>query len=132
ASCVAIPGKQQPFGVIRAHWRRPRAFTSQETGFLETVASILAAAIERKRGEDAQSRLVAILDATTDLVATAARDMKLLYLNRAGREMLGIGAEEDLPLLSLPEILAEKTRSSFHQEGFQALVRNGSWTADTV
>jgi len=132
ASRVTVPGKRQPFGVICAHRRRLRAFTTQEVSFLETVANILAAAIERKRGEDAQSRLVAILDATTDLVATASSDMKLLYLNRAGREMLGVGAEEEVPPLSLPELLAEKTRASFHVEGFQALVRNGIWAADTL
>jgi PAS domain S-box-containing protein len=132
ALSVTVPGKLQPFGVIRAYLRRSRVFTVNEASFVETIAAILAAAIERKRSEDVQSRLVAILDATTDLVATASRDMTLLYVNRAGREILGIGAEETLPPLSLPELLAEKARGSFHQEGFQTLVRNGIWTADTL
>ncbi len=48
---VIIPGKDQPFGVLGAHTSRSRSFTRDDVNFLEAVANILAAAIERGRTE---------------------------------------------------------------------------------
>jgi hypothetical protein len=62
-----IPGARRPFGVLTAHTLRPHKFTADDSHFIQAVAHILAAAIERKQAEEAQSRLVAILEATTDV-----------------------------------------------------------------
>jgi diguanylate cyclase (GGDEF)-like protein/PAS domain S-box-containing protein len=48
---VIIPGATRPFGVLGAHTARPRAFTTDDVNFLQAVANVLAAAIERKRVE---------------------------------------------------------------------------------
>src|SRR5262249_32180310 len=83
-----IPGARRPFGVLTAHTTRPHQFTPDDSHFIQAVAHILAAAIERKQAEEAQARLVAILEATTDVVAMTGTDRRLLYLNRAGRNLL--------------------------------------------
>ena len=49
---VMIPGKDRPFGVLGAHTIRPRGFTGDDVNFLEAVANVLAAAIERKQAEE--------------------------------------------------------------------------------
>jgi PAS domain S-box-containing protein len=49
---VIIPGKDRPFGVLGAHTSQDRAFTADDVNFLEAAASILAAAIERRRTEE--------------------------------------------------------------------------------
>jgi PAS domain S-box-containing protein len=51
---------------------------------------------EQRRAATEQRRLVEILEATTDLVGTTDTEGRVLYYNAAGREMLGIGADEDL------------------------------------
>jgi CheY-like chemotaxis protein len=48
---VAIEETSRPYGVLAAHSRRSRLFSPQEGKFLEAVAYILRAAIERKRVE---------------------------------------------------------------------------------
>lgn len=48
---VLIPGRQQPFGVLGAHTAHRRRFTEDDLHFLEAIAHILGAAIERKRSE---------------------------------------------------------------------------------
>src|SRR5207247_10125985 len=47
-----IAGWSEPWGVIAVHSRAARAFTRQETGFLRSVANILASAVGRLAAED--------------------------------------------------------------------------------
>lgn len=48
---VAIPGRDGPFGVMGAHSSRRRSFSESDANFLQAVANVLAAAIERKQSE---------------------------------------------------------------------------------
>jgi PAS domain S-box-containing protein len=49
---VIVSGRDRPFGVLGAHTRQARSFTADDVNFLESVANILAAAIERRRTEE--------------------------------------------------------------------------------
>src|SRR5262249_49787079 len=79
---VLIQGKQRTFGVLGAHTAQKRAFTRDDLHFLQAVANVLASAVEREQAEEEAGRLIAILEATPDLVAMAGTDRRLLYLNR--------------------------------------------------
>ena len=48
---VIVSGKERPFGVLGAHTIQHRRFTKDDVNFLQAVANILAAAIERKQTE---------------------------------------------------------------------------------
>ncbi len=48
---VVILTAEAPYGVLGAHTRTRRTFTSDEVNFLQTVANILGSAIERHRAE---------------------------------------------------------------------------------
>ncbi|MGE5327249.1 MAG: GAF domain-containing protein, partial [Deltaproteobacteria bacterium] len=48
---VIVSGKDYPFGVLGAHTTRRRQFTQDDVNFLQSVANILTAAIERKQTE---------------------------------------------------------------------------------
>jgi PAS domain S-box-containing protein len=49
---VIIHGRARPYGVLEAHTTRQRKFTPDDLHFLQSVASILAAAIERRGLEE--------------------------------------------------------------------------------
>jgi len=49
---VIIPGRVQPFGVLGAHSAVRRIFTEDDIHYLQSLAHLLAAAIERRRVED--------------------------------------------------------------------------------
>ena len=49
---VIIHGRGKPYGVLAAHSARPRKFTSDDVHFLQSVANVLAAAIERRGLEE--------------------------------------------------------------------------------
>lgn len=49
---VAIYGRDRPFGTLGVFSARPRAFTQDDAHFLQALANVLAAAIQRKRDEE--------------------------------------------------------------------------------
>lgn len=49
---IIIHGRLQPFGVLSAFSRRHRAFTHDDVLFMQAVANVLGAAIERRRLEE--------------------------------------------------------------------------------
>ncbi len=65
-SCV-IQGDGDAWGVLGAHAATPRSFTEDDAAFLQSVANVLASAVERARREHTQ----ALLLEATDLLATS-------------------------------------------------------------
>jgi diguanylate cyclase (GGDEF)-like protein len=63
---VPIRGRERPFGVLAVHVRALRAFSTDDVNFLQSVANVLAAAIERRRSE-AETRHQALHDPLTGL-----------------------------------------------------------------
>jgi PAS domain S-box-containing protein len=49
---VIIHGQGKPYGILGAHTARPRSFTGDDVHFLQSVADVLAAAIERRLLEE--------------------------------------------------------------------------------
>ena len=49
---VIIHGRRQPYGVLAAHTTRRRRFTNDDVHFLQSLANVLAAAIERRELEE--------------------------------------------------------------------------------
>jgi PAS domain S-box-containing protein len=133
-SCVTaiIHGKRRPYGVLGAYTSQARKFTDDDVHFLQAVANVLASSIERKESEEAQVRLVAILEATTDVVAMAGPDQGLLYVNRAGRDFLGLSAEENVGAKTIADLHPEKERRRFFKERIPRAIRKGVWSGETL
>lgn len=86
----------------------------------------------RMRAEEERKQLVAILEATTDLVAITGIDGEVVYLNGAGRKMLGVGPEERLSKIKLPNVVPEGARTLLLGEAIPSAIRNGSWSGETA
>lgn len=82
----------------------------------------------RRRAEAARERLIAILEATPDLVAISQVDRPVSYLNAAGRQLLGVGADETIFLL---DHRSESGRNQI-REAIAASIRDGVWSGETV
>lgn len=79
-----------------------------------------------------QTRLSAILETTTDFVGTASADGHLLYINKAGRKMIGIGEDEDVTKLTIPECHSLLTWTIIREEGIPTAIREGVWIGETA
>ncbi len=83
----------------------------------------------RKKAEEARGRLIEILEATPDFVGIADYHGKLQYLNRAGRAMVGIGADEDIAKLKVLDLHPQEIHQLIMEVGAPTAVREGVWQA---
>lgn len=96
---VVIDGRDRPYGVLGVHTRKTRMFTAEDISFLQSVANLLAGAIERRAGERAiiegERRLQGILDSVSDAIISTD-DQKIIVFNGQASHMFGYTAEEVL------------------------------------
>ena len=103
---VIVSGREQPFGTIGAFSDEPRTFSQDDVHFLQAVANVLAAAIERQRNQDAlgevRRRTPRQLDDMTTLHALSERLSNKIELSDVLQEVLSAvvglhGAERGVP-----------------------------------
>lgn len=87
---------------------------------------------ERRSSEQTVQRQAAILDRTNDFVAIADTQHHVLFVNRAGRRMLGVGGEESLESVTIEGSHPPGAREVVLREGIPAALRNGIWSGETV
>ncbi|HEX2225343.1 MAG TPA: PAS domain S-box protein, partial [Thermoanaerobaculia bacterium] len=98
---------------------------SDESGAPAGLITVSKDVTQRRRAADAQARLTAILDAAPDFIGMARADGRCLYMNRAGRRMLGVGADEELTVVA--DYSPEWAVRTFLEEGFPTAAREGLW-----
>ncbi len=112
-------------GVIAAVWLAGRRWANNR----------LQRRIERLEAERAleeeRSRLTIVMDATTDLVVYADAATQLLYVNPAGRRLVGLGAGEDLRSLKLADLHPQAVADGALKEGLAGAQRTGNWAGET-
>lgn len=101
-------------------------------GNVVAVSGIARDITDRKQREKEQKRLLAILEGTTDFVATADVHGRVLYYNRTARNMLGIGEEEDISSVTIPDTHPEWAGLLVLNEGLPAAAREGVWSGETA
>ncbi len=79
----------------------------------------------KTEAEEARARLTAIVEATPDFVATADPAGRVLYLNRAGRQLVGLTPEADLGEMQMSEAFGD------WEERAGAALRDGSWMGES-
>jgi PAS domain S-box-containing protein len=87
---------------------------------------------KRKRAEAAMARFVAILEATTDLVAITDVNGHLQYLNKAGRKLLGMGELEDVTSKQIEHCYPSWVTRILLEEALPAAAITGSWSGETA
>jgi DNA-binding NarL/FixJ family response regulator/signal transduction histidine kinase len=133
AVTVVIAGRDEPYGALGAFAQERRSFSEPDVNFMQSVANVLAGAVERSRAyermidvRDAERRRIARdlhdealqdlgetlalaaggpgTDAPGDALATLVPGLKRVALHLRGAIYdLRLGAEEDRPFLELLE-----------------------------
>ena len=87
---------------------------------------------QSNRLPELQDRFMRVVEATTDVVAMADRAGRLLYLNKAGRQMFGWPLSEPLGERTVQEIHPPWVYELIRQEGLPAALREGRWSGETA
>lgn len=86
----------------------------------------------RKRIEQTNAQLAAVLEATTDFVAMANDQGQVLYANRALRQIRGLDAGSTTPLGSWNDMHPDWANRKIREEGLPLTVRAGDWSSETT
>jgi two-component system, cell cycle sensor histidine kinase and response regulator CckA len=87
---------------------------------------------ERKRAEQAQARLVAIIEATPDMVATGDPNGQVLYYNRAGLRMLGFEPGLDPSTVRFLDTHPDWAAKLVAETGVPYAIAHGTWSGETA
>lgn len=85
---------------------------------------------ERKRAEDERIRLASIVENSSDFIGISDVDGNALFLNRAGRELVGLPKGVDIRSTTLPEFLVPQERESIRPVVLTALSKEGRWSGE--
>jgi diguanylate cyclase (GGDEF)-like protein/PAS domain S-box-containing protein len=156
-ACVPLWMGDRILGLVNLTGSKDRLYNKEELKFLHNVGNQLAVALERarlhehleqlvkertmaltieveerKRIQEDQARLVAIIEATPDLVVTITPDGGMLYANQTGLQILGLRKDDDLSRQSLHGGFPEWMGKRVMEEGIPHAIRHGVWSGETT
>lgn len=86
----------------------------------------------RKQAEARNRKLAAIIEASSDLIATATPDGRVDYINQAGRALLGIGKLDPLDQIRIEDYHPAWASRLVREEGIPAALAQGRWLGDSA
>ncbi|MGH7548771.1 MAG: PAS domain S-box protein [Gemmatimonadales bacterium] len=95
---VPIHGTDHPFGIFGLHTAQRRAFTLHDTHFLQSVANVLATAINRARAEEAlrrsETHFRSLIENASDIVTIVGENGVFQYASPSVERLLGYEPRE--------------------------------------
>jgi signal transduction histidine kinase len=143
---VVIGGPIRPYGVLGAHSDTPREFAADDVNFLQAIANVLTAAIDRQRTEDRLASLAAaeqaraaelkaVIQSIGDAVIVCDTEGNVFLANPAAEQLLGDalaqGMEGILARFKWPTGMAAP-RGAGRLEGLELPLRKDDEEADAA
>jgi len=116
--------------LVVQHYEDQDAYSPRDLELLATIADQLALALERKQAEETQARLTRILESTMDFVCIADKQSRLLYINRAGRKMIGVGPDEDISKITILDLHPAWSHAQILEDILPTLTGQGAWRGE--
>jgi len=85
---------------------------------------------EEKQTAESQRRLLAIVENTPDCVTLTDATLKTVFINRAGRELLGLGEQDDVRSYPVFETKFQDQEELVEAEILPALLRGDPWIGE--
>ncbi len=124
---VIIRGKKGPWGVLGTHTSKSIIFTSDEINFIQTMADILAVAIERELSEntlkESEQNYRNLIESAQDTIIRIDEDETINIWNKSAEKMFGYTKDE---IIGQPvtTIIPERYRDR-HKEGLRRFLKTG-------
>src|SRR5262249_38400489 len=119
------------------HWRKDGSRIEVETSSQEVLYGgmrarlVLATDVTgRVRMEEDVQRFVSLVENAGDFIAMVSPDSRLLYLNKAGRDLVGLADDSPVADLSLGSLWHEDSRETVQHEVLPRLAAGESWGFD--
>jgi PAS domain S-box-containing protein len=93
---VIIGSPDEPWGVLGTHTTERTVFTDDDVNFVQSVANVLATAIERMEARRRDRRQRVLFENSPDMIDVLDSDGRVVEVNRRFREELGYDEDEVL------------------------------------
>ncbi|WP_163997501.1 PAS domain S-box protein [Pyxidicoccus caerfyrddinensis] len=101
-----------------------------ESGRPLRVLAVVQDVTARKHAELERGRLVSVVESSPDVICIHDVDGRALYINEAGRGLLGLESLAEVQGLSVLDTVHPDDRRIIEQEVFPAIEREGRWVGD--
>ena len=109
------------------------AFLEEEQALVKSLGEMLRSYQGRSRAQLSRGRLAAIIKATPDFVGTMTPEGRMLYINAAGRRMLGNGKRVvEITGMMLADCFPEWVGTVLTKVALPAAARDGIWMGETA
>lgn len=98
-------------------------------GGTRTLISMVRDISVRKQAEDELRKLAAVVQHSKELINLATLDGQMVFLNEAGREMLGIDPQ-DVAKANILEVIPENQMKLVKEKLLPALLKGGEWKGE--
>ena len=115
-----------------AHIEARACFVRDTQGQVVRVLGGLRDVTLRQRVEDAHARFAKILESTSDFVGMTTAGGLVLYVNAAGRELLGWPEDRTVAGAHIAMMHPPWAAEIIFEEGIPAAIRDGTWTGETA
>jgi PAS domain S-box-containing protein len=118
-------------GTIRWLKERSQTFFEGEGDARRPVRTIGAVLdiTERKKTEEEQQKLVSVIEMSRDFISTADLEGRIIYINAAGLNLVGLDSIENGRTKSIHDFLMEADRRRL-QEMLPTMFRTGTWSGE--
>ena len=138
-SVPLISRRGDVLGVLSTHWREPRRPEEREVRMLELYAGHAVDAIERIGAEEAQreseidrQKFVSLVENSSDFIGLATPEGRILYINPAGRDMIGLDSEAAMRQARIDDYLSADMRHGYEAEVLDKVRSSGHWEGEAV
>jgi two-component system, cell cycle sensor histidine kinase and response regulator CckA len=125
---MPIRGRERPFGILGAHTTKKRSFTKDDVHFLQAVANVLAAAIERKQSEERVGEQAALLDIAHDAIIVSDLEDHIRFWNRGAERIYGWKSEEAVGKNAMGLLFESNANQLI--ESSKTVIEKGEWIGE--
>jgi PAS domain S-box-containing protein len=114
----------------RIGWYSCRLGPIERDGVVDSVVIITTDVTDHKLMEDERQKFFALVENGGDFIGMLSPDGDLLYLNPAGRKMVGLDEDPSKQPLALAQLLTEAGQQRFSEVVLPSVLSTGRWAGE--
>lgn len=128
-----ITNRKQAEAQLKAFNAELESRVKQRTAELKQANQVLQAEIcDRQEAQQAQARLTAIVEATSDLIGISDAEGNALFMNKAGRKILGIDELNFDNLVDSRQFYAPEALQHIVEPAIKVATTRGIWSGENI
>lgn len=128
--CVPLVIQGEVAGTLNIAGSQEDTFQDIDIGFIRQLAAMIANAIESRRNDEQSRLLASIVENHPDFIGIGSLFGQAVYLNPAGRQMIGLSPEDDIRQMAATDFYNEEDANLLLKEAIPNALNGGSWSGE--